>query len=173
MIAIENARLFEREWQVEDKGRQLATASQHKSAFLANMSHELRTPLNAIIGFSELLAKGYSAGSARTRLVTAGTFWRSGSTCSRSSTPCSISRRSRPPDELELGDFALPGAVDNALTLVRERSGRRGSPSQRGRHRPGMIGADERKVKQVLLNLLSNALKFTPEGGRVEVRATG
>ena len=52
VIAIENVRLFD---EIQDKSRQLAEASQHKSAFLANMSHELRTPLNAIIGVSEML----------------------------------------------------------------------------------------------------------------------
>ena len=52
MIAIENVRLFD---EIQDKSRQLAEASQHKSQFLANMSHELRTPLNAIIGVSEIL----------------------------------------------------------------------------------------------------------------------
>jgi signal transduction histidine kinase len=54
VIAIQNARLFR---EIEDKSRQLETASRHKSEFLANMSHELRTPLNAIIGFSEVLAE--------------------------------------------------------------------------------------------------------------------
>src|SRR5262245_19351495 len=63
--------------------------------------------------------------------------------------------------ELELTAFHLPTALDSALTLVRERAGRRGK-----------IQADERKVRQVVLNLLSNAIKFTPEGGRIEVQAT-
>jgi len=74
--------------------------------------------------------------------------------------------------ELEPTDFDLPAAIDNALTLVRERAGRR--EIALGRvidERVGAIHADERKVKQVLLNLLSNALKFTPEGGRIDVRA--
>src|SRR5215467_3910403 len=74
--------------------------------------------------------------------------------------------------ELELADFSLPAAIDNALTLVRERASRRGIRLGRAiDDRVGMIRGDERKVKQVLLNLLSNALKFTPEGGRIDVRA--
>src|SRR5260370_21822819 len=74
--------------------------------------------------------------------------------------------------ELEQADFALPSGIDNALTLVRERAGRRGIMLGRAiDERVGTIRADERKVKQVLLNLLSNALKFTPEGGRIDVRA--
>jgi signal transduction histidine kinase len=74
--------------------------------------------------------------------------------------------------ELDLADLDLPAVIDNALILVRERAGRRGI--ELGRtidQRVGTIRADERKVKQVLLNLLSNALKFTPEGGRIDVRA--
>ena len=55
MIAIENVRLFD---EIQDKSRQLAEASQHKSQFLANMSHELRTPLNAILGYTELILDG-------------------------------------------------------------------------------------------------------------------
>jgi signal transduction histidine kinase len=74
--------------------------------------------------------------------------------------------------ELEPADFDLPTAIDNALTLVRERAGRRSVALGRTiDERVGEIRADERKVKQVLLNLLSNALKFTPEGGRIDVRA--
>jgi len=74
--------------------------------------------------------------------------------------------------ELELADFHLPQAIDNALVLVRERALRRGiklEPSIDSHL--GEIRGDERKIKQVLLNLLSNAIKFTPEGGRVGVRA--
>jgi signal transduction histidine kinase len=74
--------------------------------------------------------------------------------------------------ELEPTTFDLPSAVENALILVRERAQRRAIRLGRDvDERLGMIEADERKVKQVLLNLLSNALKFTPEGGRIDVRA--
>jgi len=74
--------------------------------------------------------------------------------------------------ELELTDFHLPTALDNALTLVRERAGRRNITLQMSvDERLGEVRADERKIRQVVLNLLSNAVKFTPEGGRIEVRA--
>jgi signal transduction histidine kinase len=74
--------------------------------------------------------------------------------------------------ELEVADFDLPSAIDNALILVRERASRRGITLGHSVDEPlGAIRGDERKVKQVLLNLLSNALKFTPEGGRIDVSA--
>jgi signal transduction histidine kinase len=74
--------------------------------------------------------------------------------------------------ELDLADFSLPAAIDNTVTLVRERAHRRGITLERALdERIGAVRGDERKVKQVLLNLLSNALKFTPEGGRISVRA--
>ena len=74
--------------------------------------------------------------------------------------------------ELELTDFNLPVAIDNALTLVHERAARRGlTLTQDVDERLGDFRGDERKIKQVLLNLLSNAIKFTPEGGKVQVRA--
>ena len=74
--------------------------------------------------------------------------------------------------ELELTDFHLPTALDNALTLIRERAGRRGIELHTtSDERLGNVRADERKIKQVLLNLLSNAIKFTPEGGRIQVAA--
>jgi signal transduction histidine kinase len=74
--------------------------------------------------------------------------------------------------ELELTDFHLPTALDNALTLVRERAARRSITLNISiDERLGEVRADERKIRQVVLNLLSNAIKFTPEGGRIEIAA--
>jgi signal transduction histidine kinase len=74
--------------------------------------------------------------------------------------------------ELELSDFHVPTAIENALTLMRERASRHGiTLSHVLDERLGEIRGDERKFKQILLNLLSNAVKFTPSGGKVEVRA--
>ena len=74
--------------------------------------------------------------------------------------------------ELEVSEFHLPSALQNALTLVRERAQTHGIALKLSVD-PGLanIRADERKVKQIVLNLLSNAVKFTPDGGRVEVDA--
>jgi signal transduction histidine kinase len=74
--------------------------------------------------------------------------------------------------ELELTDFDLPTAIDNALALVRERAGRQSITLHTAVDvQLGQVQGDERKVRQVMLNLLSNAIKFTPEGGRIDVSA--
>jgi GAF domain-containing protein len=169
-LAIQNARLFQ---EIEEKSRQLEVASQHKSEFLANMSHELRTPLNAIIGFSEVLTERMFGELNEKQEEYLKDIYASGQhLLSLINDILDLSKIEAGRMELELTDFDLPQAIDNALTLVRERAGRRGIALEHSvDERLGEIRGDERKVKQVLLNLLSNALKFTPEGGRVEVRA--
>jgi signal transduction histidine kinase len=170
-LAIQNARLF---LEIEDKSRQLEAASQHKSEFLANMSHELRTPLNAIIGFSEVLtARMFGELNEKQDEYLKDIYASGQHLLSLINDILDLSKIEAGRMELEPEDFDLPSAIDNALTLVRERAGRRGIMLGRAiDERVSTIRADERKVKQVLLNLLSNALKFTPEGGRIDVRAT-
>jgi signal transduction histidine kinase len=170
-LAIQNARLFR---EIADKSRQLEVASRHKSEFLANMSHELRTPLNAIIGFSEVLAEQMFGPVNDKQADYLKDILESGRhLLALINDILDLSKIEAGRMELELSDFSLPGAIDNTLTLVRERAHRRSIELQRDVDAQlGVVRADERKVKQVLLNLLSNALKFTPEGGRVAVRAT-
>jgi two-component system, NtrC family, sensor kinase len=169
-LAIQNARLFR---EIEDKSRQLEVASQHKSEFLANMSHELRTPLNAIIGFSEVLSERMFGELNEKQEEYSKDIHASGQhLLSLINDILDLSKIEAGRMELELSDFHLPTALDSALTLVRERAGRRGIALQINvDSRVGQIQADERKVRQVVLNLLSNAIKFTPEDGRIEVAA--
>jgi len=140
---------------------------------LANMSHELRTPLNAIIGFSEVLSERMFGELNEKQEEYLKDIHASGThLLSLINDILDLSKIEAGRMELELTDFDLPTALDSALTLVRERAGRRGVTLESTvDERLGEVGADERKVRQVVLNLLSNAIKFTPEGGRIEVRA--
>ena len=169
-LAIQNARLFR---EIADKSRQLEAASRHKSEFLANMSHELRTPLNAVIGFSEVLSERMFGDLNEKQDEYLKDIYSSGQhLLSLINDILDLSKIEAGRMELEVTDFDLPAAIDNALILVRERANRRGITLGRAiDDRVGTVRGDERKVKQVLLNLLSNALKFTPEGGRIDVRA--
>jgi GAF domain-containing protein len=169
-LAIQNARLFQ---EIADKSRQLEIASQHKSEFLANMSHELRTPLNAVIGFSEVLAERMFGELNEKQDEYVRDIYASGThLLSLINDILDLSKVEAGRMELELADFHLPQAIENALVLVRERALRRGIMLEQSIDpRLGEIQGDERKVKQVLLNLLSNAIKFTPEGGKIEIRA--
>jgi signal transduction histidine kinase len=170
VLAIQNARLF---LEIEDKSRQLEVASQHKSEFLANMSHELRTPLNAIIGFSEVLTDRMFGELNEKQEEYLKDIYASGThLLSLINDILDLSKIEAGRMELELTEFDLPTAIENALMLVRERAGRRSIALQTNiDNRLGRIQADERKVRQVVLNLLSNAIKFTPEGGRIDVGA--
>ncbi|MDO8476040.1 MAG: GAF domain-containing protein [Candidatus Rokubacteria bacterium] len=169
-LAIQNARLFR---EIADKSAQLEAASRHKSEFLANMSHELRTPLNAIIGFSEVLVDRMFGELNEKQDEYLKDIHASGAhLLSLINDILDLSKIEAGRMELEATDFDLPSTIDNALILVRERATRRGITLGRTiDEHLGMLRGDERKVKQVLLNLLSNALKFTPEGGRIDVSA--
>jgi signal transduction histidine kinase len=169
-LAIQNARLFH---ELADKSRQLEVASQHKSEFLANMSHELRTPLNAIIGFSEVLSERMFGELNEKQDEYLKDIYASGQhLLSLINDILDLSKIEAGRMELELTDFHLPTALENALMLVRERAGRRAIALHTSiDNRLGEIRADERKIRQVVLNLLSNAIKFTPEEGRIEILA--
>jgi signal transduction histidine kinase len=158
---------------IEDKGRELETASRHKSEFLANMSHELRTPLNAIIGFSEVLHEQmFGEVNAKQAEYLQDILISGRHLLSLINDILDLSKVEAGRMTLELGEFDLPAALDSAVTLIRERASRHGiALALTVEPGLGTVVADERKVKQILLNLLSNAVKFTPAGGRVMVNA--
>ena len=164
VLAIQNARLFR---ELADKSQQLEMASRHKSEFLANMSHELRTPLNAIIGFSEVLSERMFGEVNEKQAEYLQDILSSGRhLLSLINDILDLSKVESGRLELELARFHLPTALDNALTLVRERASRHGIALDFAVDAGvGDIVADERKVKQILLNLLSNAVKFAEAPG--------
>jgi GAF domain-containing protein len=169
-VAIENARLFS---EIEDKGRQIEAANRHKSEFLANMSHELRTPLNAIIGFSEVLLDPSLKVTEEDQSQFLTDILSSGKhllglineildlakiEAGRMELQIELSLMS---DVLEsVQNTMRPLAVKKDINLHVESDAL-----------PEPFPMDGARVKQVLLNLVGNAVKFTPEGGRVWVRA--
>jgi signal transduction histidine kinase len=170
VIAIENVRLFN---EIQEKSRQLETANKHKSEFLANMSHELRTPLNAIIGFSEVMLSGMAGNMPEKQKEFIGDIRDSGKhLLALINDILDLSKIEAGRMELDRTRFDVPAAVANAMTLVRGRAERHGIrlASEVGED-VGAYEGDERKFKQIVLNLLTNAVKFTPEGGSVTLGA--
>ncbi|HET7730868.1 MAG TPA: ATP-binding protein, partial [Usitatibacter sp.] len=152
---------------------QLEAANRHKSEFLANMSHELRTPLNAIIGFSDVMISGMAGPLAEKQKEFIGDIRDSGKhLLALINDILDLSKIEAGRMELERARFDLQAAIANAMTLVRGRAERHGIrlESDIG---PGVehFDGDERKFKQIVLNLLTNAVKFTPEGGTVTMGA--
>jgi signal transduction histidine kinase len=170
-LAIQNARLFH---EIADKSAQLESASRHKSEFLANMSHELRTPLNAVIGFSEvLLQRMFGDLNAKQDEYLKDIYASGQHLLSLINDILDLSKIEAGRMELIPAPFHLPSALENAVTLVKERASRHGIALEVDIDpRLGELVGDERKVKQVLLNLLSNAVKFTPEGGCISLKAS-
>ena len=170
-LAIHNAQLFR---EIQAKGCELEAANRHKSEFLANVSHELRTPLNAIIGFSEvLLEKLFGELNDKQNEYVDDILSSGRHLLSLINDILDLSKIEAGHMELELTTFDLPNALDNALVLIRERASRHGVRVERVvDEQLGDLRGDERKIKQVLVNLLSNAVKFTPEGGKIQVRAS-
>jgi signal transduction histidine kinase len=148
-------------------------ANQHKSAFLANMSHELRTPLNAIIGFSEaLLAKLFGELNPKQHEYLQDIHDSGQHLLSLINDILDLSKIEAGKLELDAEDVHLPTALENALTLIRERATRKGIAVE-SELAPGLaeVRADARKLKQIVINLLANAVKFTDAGGQIFVRA--
>ena len=163
VIAIENVRLFD---EIQDKSRQLAEASEHKSQFLASMSHELRTPLNAIIGLTEMmLTNAARFGTEKAmeplrRVNAAGTHL------------LSLINEILDLSKIEAGKLDLNLEPVNLSRLIDEVIGTAGQLAEKNKNRLvfeapenlGRLNADSMRLKQILLNLLSNACKFTKDG---------
>ena len=162
-IAIENVRLFD---EIQDKSRQLAEASERKSQFLASMSHELRTPLNAIIGLTEMMVTNAARfGTEKAleplrRVNAAGTHL------------LSLINEVLDLSKIEAGKLELNPERVNLARLIDEVVGTAGQLAEKNQNRltveaqenVGSLTADSLRLKQILLNLLSNACKFTKEG---------
>ncbi len=161
VIAIENVRLFD---EIQEKSRQLAEASQHKSQFLANMSHELRTPLNAIIGVSEMLREDAEAlkqdvepldrvlGAARHLLALINDI-------------LDLSKIEAGRMELALSSFALAPLIADVIKTIEPLAAKNSNKvAVQCNSGIGTMQTDQMRLRQALLNLMSNANKFTDRG---------
>ncbi|MFA5224588.1 MAG: PAS domain-containing sensor histidine kinase [Candidatus Omnitrophota bacterium] len=149
------------------------SANKAKSSFLANMSHELRTPLNAIIGFSELM-KDESVGAINEKQREyLGYVWESGKhLLSLINDILDLSKVEAGKMELELSEFDLKELFKKSLMFVSDRAASKAVTLLTDINESvGFVRADERKIKQVIFNLVSNSLKFTPNGGKICIRA--
>ena len=169
VIAIDNVRLFD---EIQDKSRQLEEASQHKSQFLANMSHELRTPLNAILGYTELMADGAYGEPSEKMLGILKRLESNGKhLLGLINDVLDLSKIEAGQLVLELSDYSIqdiaqtvrstlePLAADKKLTFKVELAPE--LPPGRG---------DGRRLTQVLINLVGNAIKFT-DAGEIAIKA--
>jgi signal transduction histidine kinase len=161
VIAIENVRLFD---EIQEKSRQLAEASQHKSQFLANMSHELRTPLNAIIGVSEMLLEDAEALKQDTepldRVLGAGRHL-----LALINDILDLSKIEAGRMELQLEDFTLAPLIESVVKTVEPLAAKNTNKLVvRCDDAIGSLHADSMRLRQALLNLMSNANKFTERG---------
>jgi signal transduction histidine kinase len=167
VIAIENVRLFD---EIQNKSRQLAEASQHKSQFLANMSHELRTPLNAIIGVSEMLREDAEAAKQDTepldRVLGAGRHL-----LALINDILDLSKIEAGRMELQLETFPLAPLIADVVKTIEPLAAK--NANRVTVDCDGAIGtlhADQMRLRQALLNLMSNANKFT-ECGSIAIDA--
>ena len=170
VLAIQNARLFR---EIEDKGRQLEVASKHKSQFLANMSHELRTPLNAILGYTELILDNiYGEAPEKMRHVLERVQANGKHLLGLINDVLDLSKIEAGQLTLSLSDYSLAELVQGVYVAVEPLAAQK-SLALRTKIAQGLpVGrGDERRLAQVLLNLVGNAIKFT-ETGEVAIEAS-
>ena len=158
---------------LRQKNAELEDASRMKSEFLANMSHELRTPLNAIIGFSEVLKDGLIGEMTAKQRALIGDIFSSGKhLLSLINDILDLSKVEAGKMTLDLEPVELSSLFGNSLSIVREKAAARHIRLGMGLvEELGSVLVDARKVKQIVYNLLSNAVRFTVEGGQVSLQA--
>jgi PAS domain S-box-containing protein len=163
------SRVLERTAELTRAREEAQAASRAKSEFLANMSHELRTPLNAIIGFSELMADGQAGEVNELQQEYLGDVLQSSRhLLSLINDILDLSKVEAGKMELNLGKVRVKDFLAGSLIMVKERAAKQGiNLSYQTDGLPEFLFADERKLKQVLYNLLANAVKFTPGGGAI------
>jgi signal transduction histidine kinase len=163
VIAIENVRLFD---EIQDKSKQLAEASERKSQFLASMSHELRTPLNAIIGLTEMMVTSAARFGTEKALEPLHRVNAAGKHL------LDLINEVLDLSKIEAGKLELNVEAVDLARLIDEVIGTAGQLADKNQNRliveaqenVGALAADSLRLKQILLNLLSNACKFTKEG---------
>jgi signal transduction histidine kinase len=170
VLAVENARLFR---EVQERGRRLEIASQHKSQFLANMSHELRTPLNAIIGYSEILhEEAEDLGQENVlpdlqKIQTAGRHL-----LALINDILDLSKIEAGKMDLFLETFDVAQMIQGVVATITPLAEKNANTLEvKCASDLGVMRADLTKVRQALFNLISNACKFT-EGGRITLAAS-
>ena len=168
-LAIQNARLFR---EIEEKSRELAEASQHKSQFLANMSHELRTPLNAILGYTELMADGAYGEPSEKMLGILKRLEANGKhLLGLINDVLDLSKIEAGQLVLELSDYCIQDIAQTVRSTLEPLAAdkRLGFKVEVAPQLPPGHG-DGRRLTQVLINLVGNAIKFT-DAGEVAIKA--
>jgi signal transduction histidine kinase/CheY-like chemotaxis protein len=169
VLAIQNARLFQ---EIEEKSRQLELASQHKSQFVASMSHELRTPLNAIIGLTEMMVTNAPRFGTEKAAEPLKRVHRAGQHL------LGLINQVLDLSKIEAGKLELNPESVNLAPLIDEVVGTARQLAQQNKNnlvveaqdKLGALTVDPMRLRQILLNLLSNACKFTSQG-EVKLRA--
>ena len=164
VLAIQNARLFT---EIDEKSRQVEIASQHKSQFLANMSHELRTPLNAILGYTELILDNiYGETPDKMREVLDRLHANGKHLLGLINDVLDLSKIEAGQLTLDLADYSLKEVVHTVFTAVESlATGKKLTLTTDVAPNLPVGHGDERRLAQVLLNLVGNAIKFTDQGG--------
>jgi signal transduction histidine kinase len=161
--------------QLDSARNQAEESSRAKSNFLAGVSHELRTPLNAILGFSEIISKQYFGNQAQAKYAeyAQDIYGSSKHMLSLIDDLIDVTSIASGHFELHLKPFFLPAVTEECIALMRERIRESGVSvySSIPQEFPKLF-CDEKAIRQILLNLISNAIKFTPIDGRIEVAAT-